>query len=214
MECMTPALLQQRLQETKSWCASRVQIRADHDLRSSELKPEVIKKSNESEYSFLLFGTAEQNEETINRLIEKRVALLASQSYSQEINKGQVLLFDPGQSLFDGAAEAATNGFFDDNNVPPWDTWICYVRDEEARYGNYLLSWVPSHLVDLAEDGIQVNPEQCICWAKDLGTSFLRHPDVYPSLKVSNTNTTRRCTRPPTACALVVPPVAPASGGG
>jgi len=37
------------------------------------------------------------------------------------------LVVEPTQSLFDGAARVASSGYFDDNNVPPWDTWVTAV---------------------------------------------------------------------------------------
>jgi hypothetical protein len=46
------------------------------------------------------------------------------------------------------------------DNIPPWDTWICFLEQ-------YLVSWVPPQLRDLANDGIDANPEQCILWSPD-----------------------------------------------
>ena len=57
-----------------------------------------------------------------------------------------LLVFDPGGSLSDGAARVASGGSFDDDNIPPWDTWITL-------------------LLPLAEDTGSVNPEGCLCWA-------------------------------------------------
>lgn len=77
---------------------------------------------------------------------------------------GRFLLFAPEENLSDGAAEYASLGFFDVDNVPPWDTWI-------AMFGKYLVSWVPPQLVRLVQEGLDVNPEQCILWADDSSVS-------------------------------------------
>jgi hypothetical protein len=58
----------------------------------------------------------------------------------------------------DGTSEYESNGFFDVNDVPPWDTWFHYA---ETR----LYSWVPVDLVTLAQKGIDANMVQCIQWA-------------------------------------------------
>ena len=71
---------------------------------------------------------------------------------------GRLLHYFPMENLCDGASRYASNGFFDDDNVPPWDTWCSYDNDT-------LTSWVPEILVPLAQLGIDANPEQCICWA-------------------------------------------------
>lgn len=52
------------------------------------------------------------------------------------LTEGRILLYAPDDNLFDGAAKYSSKGFFDVNNVPPWDTWVCYVD-------TYLVSWVP-----------------------------------------------------------------------
>jgi hypothetical protein len=46
---------------------------------------------------------------------------------------GRLLLFDPEGTLSDGAAEASTDGFYDADNVPPWDTWVLYVEDRQTE---------------------------------------------------------------------------------
>ena len=71
---------------------------------------------------------------------------------------GRILAYWPGENLADGAARSATAGFFDVNNVPPWDTWLAFV--DGALY-----AWVPAELVDRVQQGIDVNPEECIRWA-------------------------------------------------
>jgi hypothetical protein len=59
-----------------------------------------------------------------------------------------------------GAAEYLSLGYFDVDNVPPWDTWILML-------GKYLLSWVPPRLARLVQEGLDENPEPCILWAND-----------------------------------------------
>ena len=58
----------------------------------------------------------------------------------------------------DGAAKYSSNGFFDVNNVPPWDIWVAFSEQT-------LVSWVPPMLLELAQKGIDANPEGCIRWA-------------------------------------------------
>jgi hypothetical protein len=75
---------------------------------------------------------------------------------------GRLLLYSPDENLFDGAAQVSSKGFFDVDNIPPWDTWVCFFQ-------RHLVSWVPPQLLELAGQGIDVNPEQCILWASDIG---------------------------------------------
>jgi len=75
-----------------------------------------------------------------------------------DITQGRILLYSPDGNLCDGAAIYPSKGFFDVDNMPPWDTWVCYAN-------GHLVSWVPRILEELASAGIEVNPEQCIEWS-------------------------------------------------
>lgn len=87
----------------------------------------------------------------------------------ERAREGRFLVYLPDLELFDGVAEAETSGFFDVHNTPPHDTWIAMVAGEENRRDDdFLLSWVPPPFVDLVNDGIEVNPEECILWLEDL----------------------------------------------
>jgi len=82
---------------------------------------------------------------------------------------GDLLLYLPDQQLADGAAEQASAGFFDTDNTPPWDSWVALVRDPEADLSDrdQLVCYVPPALRDIAQRGIDVNPEGCILWLRD-----------------------------------------------
>lgn len=117
--------------------------------------------------------TQRQWQQNVEQLAAKRAMLLQAQNLPihQVLlphAKGRLLAYFPGQTLSDGAAEAATDGFFDADNVPAWDTWLVYVAEDDL-----LLSWVPDSLVEMVEDGIDVNPEECIRWAADLDTAYV-----------------------------------------
>jgi hypothetical protein len=129
-------------------------ILLSHQLRSPSLTPriEVGETAEESE-----------RESAVNDLISKRRALLNSQSGSdsrqiQPEREGRLLVYWPSQNLADGAAEYSSDGFFNSNNTPPWDTWFHF---DDGR----LFAWVPDILIPLAQSGIDANPATCIQWA-------------------------------------------------
>ena len=85
---------------------------------------------------------------------------------------GRLLAYFPDADLACGTAEAASEGYFDVNNVPPWDTWVLLTepsdRVVDASYSTCLIAWVPPTHVLRAQRGIEVNPEECICWLDDV----------------------------------------------
>lgn len=80
------------------------------------------------------------------------------------------MVYFPDANLVDGAAMPASDAFFDEYNIPPWDTWISFFDDKKLNqqsYSRYLLAYVPAELIDHAARGIRVNPEECIAWLSD-----------------------------------------------
>jgi hypothetical protein len=119
-------------------------------LRSPELKPS---------FGFDEFATDAPWAKAVAEVVTKRSLLTAKTSAGKDTNiGGLLLLYRPSENLACGAAEANSNGFFDVNNIPPWDIWVDFSDGT-------LVSWVPPALVDIAQMGIDVNPEACICWA-------------------------------------------------
>jgi hypothetical protein len=88
------------------------------------------------------------------------------------------MIYFPNNDLACGAAEQETAGFFDVNNVPPWDTWVTYFQDQQQNIDSfdneYLIAWIPPAFVDLANEGINVNPEQCIMWLSDTSVELAK----------------------------------------
>jgi hypothetical protein len=97
---------------------------------------------------------------------------------------GRLLAYFPDDSLFCGMAEVTSLGFFDANNIPPWDTWVWLVRNvrsftyEDGAHGemdgNYLVAWVPPEFIPLANEGMKVNPEACIMWLDTMADEFVQ----------------------------------------
>lgn len=159
-EAVKRGRLRPKITETKQWqnaMALLKQIRdslgpMDRALRTPALKP-----------SFGLdeFGDDALWAQAVTEVVARRSRLTPETpaEWRDMSVRGRLLLYSPSENLACGAAEASSNGFFDVNNVPPWDIWI------EFSEGT-LMSWVPPGLLDVAQMGIYVNPEECIRWAK------------------------------------------------
>jgi hypothetical protein len=159
-ETVKQGWLRRKITDTKQWqnaMALLKQIRdslgpMDRKLRSPELNP--IGCLDE-------LGDDALWSKAVAEVVARRSRLTAGASAEKRDTNvgGRLLLYTPNENLACGAAEASSNGFFDVNNVPPWDIWVQYS-------GRTLVSWVPPALIDIAQMGIDVNPEECICWAK------------------------------------------------
>ncbi|AKF10722.1 hypothetical protein [Sandaracinus amylolyticus] len=144
----------QRLAETIAWCAPRAGIGDPRrSLRDPQLQPQLL---------------ARDRAQTVAWLVSRRDRRVRGEPIppSTRPASGRLLVYFPDANLSCGAAELETDGFFDADNVPPWDTWIS-VHDRAhgcPSYGSMLVCWVPPALVELVDRGIDVNPEQCIVW--------------------------------------------------
>jgi hypothetical protein len=148
-----------KISDTKQWqqaMALLKQIRdslgpMEHRLRSAELKPT---------FSLDDFGARAPWEGAVAEVVAKRSQLTNKIPPKKEGGTavvGRLLFYNPSENLACGAAQVSSNGFFDVNNVPPWDIWVDFSE-------GILVSWVPLMLVQVAQMGIDVNPEECIRW--------------------------------------------------
>ena len=134
-------------------------------LRTASLRPALVNIEAENRGSWN-YGINDPEGE-VARLCEKRASLLGARRKLEDADadlfeRGRILLFLPQETLFDGAAFESSQGFFDEWNIPPWDTWIWCTRLPDGRV--VLYSWVPPEFLRLAQQVVSVNPEQCIQW--------------------------------------------------
>ena len=115
----------------------------------------------------------------VSVLVDERSRLMPPQPRGRSLFalKGRMLVMDPQSTLCDGAAELESGGFFDSQNVPPWDTWVGFFWDErlpESAFRTCLLCWVPDFAIPQVNAGIAANPEGCIGWSSDVDSPLLR----------------------------------------
>jgi len=82
---------------------------------------------------------------------------------TRELKDGRILAFEVDACFFDGVVAAETKGFFDAEDLPPWDTWLAY-RVPVGEVNPLLLSWVPSTLVATVENAIKVHMSNAYRW--------------------------------------------------
>lgn len=157
-----------RLAQTISWCAPRAdKNNPATSLRTAYLRPRMLEENR-----FTALDTVSHARELLGG------ADVINAVIPRDLGGGRLLVYFPDSDLACGAAEYETGGFFDINNVPPWDTWVAYFQDEERSIDSfdtdYLVAWIPPEFVELADGGIGVNPEECIKWLSDTSVELAR----------------------------------------
>lgn len=153
-----------RLAETVAWCDSLMSLA---DLRSKTLRPSLFHDG--PDYLVRDLGQSRQ--------FQLRYRKMHVRYEPPVVATGRLMLYFPDENLADGYAEAVSGGFFDADNVPAYDTWVSILTDENhprqsAR--RYLLCYVPAYLIDVADAGIEGNPEECIVWLDQSDCSIRR----------------------------------------
>ena len=73
---------------------------------------------------------------------------------------GQVLEFDIDLTTHDGAPCAESEGFVDESDIPPIDTWFYLTK-------KYLYCWIPNMFIDKMQGAIDVEILDSYRWIKD-----------------------------------------------
>jgi hypothetical protein len=151
-------LFHQSLAEAISWGRSRVDTAAPQScLRGAPFDSRT---------------TETIDAEFVSGVIDWRHKHVGAVAADSTLHGGRLLAYFPDANLCDGAAEVESQGFFDLDNCPPWQTWVALFNDgaEDGRgYRRYLVAWVPPQFLSLTTAGIDVNPEECIVWLDSTG---------------------------------------------
>jgi hypothetical protein len=162
---VSPAILRAVL-ETVTWYSSR-QF-SGKPFRSPELNPcailDIPDFSHSSEVGAWIEKKRVRYGQAISWINETRSTLLKREGIEASnaiyaLSEIKLLLYEPLETVSDGAAEAASRGFYDLEDAPPWDTWFLY--EDHA-----IFCCVPEFAVGRAQAGIDANPVDCIHWAE------------------------------------------------
>jgi len=151
--------------EAVTWCLDE-QL-ASKSLRSAALDPSAILEMPDFSHSSESIGAwIDQKRDCYRRAVawinERRSGLLKAAGKETPrsgdfLAKGKFLIYEPEETVEDGAAEAASKGFYDMKDAPPWDTW--FLLGNKAIY-----CYVPEFFISRAQDGIDANPVDCMRW--------------------------------------------------
>ena len=162
---LSPALLR-TISEAAIWCSQRDLLGIS--LRSPELDPFAMLDIPDWSHDLESFETwREKHRDSYCRAIAwinqtrselLKAAALAVPETVNPLTQNKLLLYFPLETVHDGAAEAASRGFYDIEDAPPWDTWFLYENDA-------VFCCVPEPAISAAQAGIDANPVDCIHWA-------------------------------------------------
>lgn len=166
---MTPEIAQ-RLAETVAWCSRFA--RADDagaSTRTIELRPPIMMLRGYDLIQRLLASPAEPRAAVDYVCAGRRRALerlgIPVAPTGSNLAGGRILY----TTMDTDSCQCATgpsNGYFDLDDLPGWDTWFHH-RDT-GQLGGLIYCWVPPPLVELADRGLLTLPCLNVLWSPSL----------------------------------------------
>jgi len=164
-----------RLHETIAWCAPRVNVSSPkHCLRSAQLRPD-YEFSSEPDYDVDLWADIPM----INKVVDSRSQFLNRETSflterAIDLGGGRLLLHFLGESNHNGLTADITSFYLDNNDTPPWDTWVqAFIPDSWANQSPdevptvfpFLISWVPPEFLDAVNEATESECVGMLMWA-------------------------------------------------
>lgn len=103
------------------------------------------------------------NLQLYNNLFEQQLSFKKEvvKAFDQMDVKGKILRIELDNIFWDGCSEDLSDGFIDQFDCPPIDTWVYLIDNPENRV---LYAWVPQRFVELVDVAIKVNALDCLSW--------------------------------------------------
>jgi len=179
---MDEKTFEQGLKETVAWCSRNAKLSKSAEyLRTPALRPSI-----HGDDSSLFFVGSNQATVAIEAMSQKRKRLLTLEGIAADgdtgLSGGRLLVYFLGASNHNGAT-ASISDYFDHEDNPPWDTWICCIAGKELttpdeksfdfrivlsqrpNTTDYVLSWVPPEWIDEVDDAMGDEFMGAIMWS-------------------------------------------------
>ena len=143
VELLEPSqVVLQALSETVAWCLRRP-LQQDQ-FRSPELDPSALLRVppfGESNIEVWLERKRESYQSAINAINANRSALVRDRNIkvanpAVAKSRGRLLLYEPLETVTDGASDSSSRGFFDIEDAPPWDYMVSVFRRIDLELGS------------------------------------------------------------------------------
>src|SRR6185295_20350205 len=159
-----PPHFTKRLAETIAWCVPRVNISdPKYCLRSAQLRPD-YEFSLRPDDAVDLWADIYM----IKKVVDSRSQLLPATSVSAErdidLAGGRLLIHFLGESNHNGLTAWITSSYLDNNDTPPWDTWVQAFIPESLVHQSpdsipsvyaFLISWVPPEFLKVVDEATE-----------------------------------------------------------
>ena len=140
-------------------------------LRSEELRPPVA-ANDQNDDGVSLWADRKMVEHVIaerRRLVTPRSATSLGERHL--LNDGRLLALFPNYSNINCMSAWATGYFLDENDSPPWDTWVDIIRtppiESKKSFDELLVAWIPPDYIEIVNLGIETEIIDILMWVDE-----------------------------------------------
>jgi hypothetical protein len=152
----------QQLIETVRWCS--LQLAADPSPAALwtvvSFPSEPLVRLTDEEREWFAHQVFEQR-----RLLLEAEALMPVEEALYKARAGRFFAFFTGATLSDGVSEIESQGYFNYDAYPPYDTWIDLMYPGTGD--EHLICWLPPLFSRTASPGIVHSPDESLVWIDD-----------------------------------------------
>jgi hypothetical protein len=164
-----------KLHETITWCVPRVNIsNPKYCLRSARLRPD-YEFSSEPDYDVDVWAAIHM----INKVVDSRSRLsppatALGSELDIDLAGGRLLIHFLDESNHNGLTADITSYYLDNNDTPPWDTWVQAFIPESLAHQSpdsvpcayaFLISWVPPEFLEAVNVATKAECVGMLMWA-------------------------------------------------
>jgi len=158
-----------RLSETVSWIELNANINdLGASIRTSLFQPPFMSLPSEARLIHLLDQPHQVWAAVEHVCLARRKALeqygINVKPTTPDLTQGRLLVTTIDTDRC-GEAAILSDGFYDLNDLPGWDTWFCF-SSTPAPFGA-IFCWVPNRLVETASSGMLGIPAESVKWASN-----------------------------------------------
>ena len=141
-----------RLAETIAWCNPHISVENPKDcLRTPELQPTnmTLRSDRNHDHKYesgfeYAWETLKEKQDVVNAVSLRREKLLMEAKIDTgplflKLLGGKLLIISPEDSDICCLSVYEAEGFIDEMDVPPWDTWIGYFEEQSTPEETYVL---------------------------------------------------------------------------
>ena len=171
-----PLQFVKKLHETIAWCVPRVDVNnPKYCLRSAQLRPNYEFSSWPGTDVDLWWADLHM----INKVVASRSQLLTPSrtvftEQKIDLAGGRLLIHFLHESNHNGATADITSYYLDNNDTPPWDTWVQAFIPESLTHDSpdsvpsayaFLISWVPPEFLEAVNEATEAECVGMLMWA-------------------------------------------------